>query len=108
MRGIGAGTRIFDLLDRKPAIPPSHGVAVPTTRLGTVRFENIQFEYPSRKGIEILSDFSLEIGAGESVAIVLVFSSMFVCIVLTTAPLGERAEGANPQSIPCSSGTMTL
>lgn len=74
MRGIGAGTRIFELLDRKPAIPPNIGIDVPITRRGPVRFEGIQFEYPSRKGVEILKDFNLEIGVGESVAIVYVFN----------------------------------
>lgn len=70
MRGIGAGTRIFELLDRKPAIPPSTGVDVLLTRRGPIRFEGIQFEYPSRKGVDILKDFNLEVGVGESVAIV--------------------------------------
>lgn len=70
MRGIGAGTRIFELLDRTPAIPPHGGVEVDPSRYGTVRFENIGFEYPSRKGVQILDDFNLEIGVGESVAIV--------------------------------------
>jgi ABC-type bacteriocin/lantibiotic exporter with double-glycine peptidase domain len=33
-------------------------------------FEGIRFEYPSRKGLNILKDFGLEISVGESVAIV--------------------------------------
>lgn len=70
MRGVGAGTRIFELLDRKPAIPPSSGVELDPTRRGAVKFEKITFEYPSRKNVEILHDFDLEIGVGESVAIV--------------------------------------
>ncbi|RDB24977.1 ATP-dependent permease MDL1, mitochondrial [Hypsizygus marmoreus] len=70
MRGIGAGTRIFELLDRAPAIPPHKGIEVPHTRRGPVRFEGVQFEYPSRKGAEILKDLNLEVGVGESVAIV--------------------------------------
>jgi ABC-type multidrug transport system fused ATPase/permease subunit len=70
MRGIGAGTRIFELLDRQPAIPPNSGIALDPTRRGTVKFENITFEYPSRKNVEILHNFELEIGVGESVAIV--------------------------------------
>ncbi|KAJ7029994.1 P-loop containing nucleoside triphosphate hydrolase protein [Mycena alexandri] len=70
MRGIGAGTRIFELLDRTPAIPPHKGVAVSAERRGVLKFENIKFEYPSRKGIDILKNFDLEIGVGESVAIV--------------------------------------
>ncbi|KAG2153205.1 P-loop containing nucleoside triphosphate hydrolase protein [Suillus clintonianus] len=70
MRGIGAGSRIFELLDRTPAIPPRGGIEVDASRYGTVRFENIGFEYPSRKGVQILDDFNLEVGVGESVAIV--------------------------------------
>ncbi|GLB37351.1 putative ABC transporter transmembrane region [Lyophyllum shimeji] len=70
MRGIGAGTRIFELLDRRPAIPPDTGVPVPPTRRGPVKFEGVHFEYPSRKGVEILKDLNLELDAGESVAIV--------------------------------------
>jgi putative ABC transport system ATP-binding protein len=35
-----------------------------------VKFEGVTFEYPSRKGVEILKDFELEIGVGESVVIV--------------------------------------
>ncbi|KAG8221227.1 P-loop containing nucleoside triphosphate hydrolase protein [Butyriboletus roseoflavus] len=69
MRGIGAGTRIFELLDRKPAIP-NHGIDVDPLRRGVIRFENVGFEYPSRKGVQILDDFNLEIGVGENVAIV--------------------------------------
>jgi ABC-type multidrug transport system fused ATPase/permease subunit len=70
MRGIGAGTRIFELLDRSPAIPPHKGITVPPERRGVLKFENIKFEYPSRKGVDILKNFNLEIGVGESVAIV--------------------------------------
>ncbi|KAG6861704.1 hypothetical protein C0995_013273 [Termitomyces sp. Mi166 len=70
MRGVGAGTRIFDLLDRTPAIPSDNGIAVTPNRRGAIKFEGVQFEYPSRKGVEILKDLNLEIGVGESVAIV--------------------------------------
>ncbi|KAI0365936.1 P-loop containing nucleoside triphosphate hydrolase protein [Pilatotrama ljubarskyi] len=70
MRGIGAGVRIFDLLDRKPAIPPDTGVEVDPSRRGPVRFEHVWFEYPSRRNVQILKDLSLEVGMGESVAVV--------------------------------------
>lgn len=70
MRGIGAGTRIFELLDRRPAIPPTVGIELDPTRRGIIKFEKITFEYPSRKDVEILHDFDLEIQVGESVAIV--------------------------------------
>lgn len=76
MRGIGAGQRIFELLGRSPAIPPASGVpvAVPSvqagTTAGTVRFERVAFEYPSRPGVEVLKDFTLDVKRGESVALV--------------------------------------
>ncbi|KAJ7496824.1 P-loop containing nucleoside triphosphate hydrolase protein [Mycena latifolia] len=70
MRAVGAGTRIFELLDRTPAIPPHKGITVPADRRGVLKFDNIKFEYPSRKGVDILKNFNLEIGVGESVAIV--------------------------------------
>jgi putative ABC transport system ATP-binding protein len=72
MRGIGAGTRIFDLLGRKPVIPLETGIDVANSRRGLVKFEGVSFEYPSRKGAEILKNFNLEIGVGESIAIVYV------------------------------------
>lgn len=72
MRGIGAGQRLFELLDRAPIIPDESGVPVPSMqdRTGTVRFERVGFAYPSRKSVEVLRDFSLEVGTGESVALV--------------------------------------
>lgn len=76
MRGVGAGVRIFDLLDRKPAIPPDAGVEVEATRRGPIRFEKVAFEYPSRKNVTILKDLDLEVGVGESVAIVYVLLSI--------------------------------
>ena len=72
MRGVGAGTRIFDLLDRQPVIPMHTGVQVSPSRRGPIRFQNVVFEYPSRQEVNILKDLNLEIGVGESVALVYV------------------------------------
>ena len=73
MRGIGAGMRIFEVLDRSPAVPFGVGEEVPKEHLGIVKFEHVHFEYPSRKGVEILKDFDLELDVGESVVIVYEF-----------------------------------
>ena len=111
MRGIGAGTRIFELLDRRPAIPHNMGVNLTPTRRGPVRFEGVQFEYPSRKGVEILKDFDLEIGVGESVAIVYGVWTFLGARVLTKNVLaitGGRAVVGNPRSNPFFCATMTL
>ncbi|KAG2108086.1 hypothetical protein DEU56DRAFT_941459 [Suillus clintonianus] len=51
-------------------ILPRGGIEVDASRYGTVRFENIGFGYPSQKGVQILDNFNLEVGVGESVAIV--------------------------------------
>ncbi|TFY57456.1 hypothetical protein EVJ58_g7010 [Rhodofomes roseus] len=70
MRGVGAGERIFELLDRHPAIPPYSGLAMDPARRGPVRFEGVSFQYPSRPGVEILKNLDLEVKVGESVALV--------------------------------------
>ncbi|KAI0276183.1 P-loop containing nucleoside triphosphate hydrolase protein [Russula aff. rugulosa BPL654] len=70
MRGIGAGTRIFELLDRSPAIQPGEGMVLDPARSGPLRFENITFSYPTRRGVNVLEDFDLEVNVGENVAIV--------------------------------------
>lgn len=70
MRGVGAGERIFQLLDRHPAIPPNTGLPVDPTRRGPIRFEEVYFRYPSRPGVEILKHLDLEVNVGESVALV--------------------------------------
>ncbi|KAI0260168.1 P-loop containing nucleoside triphosphate hydrolase protein [Gloeopeniophorella convolvens] len=70
MRGVGAGTRIFELLDRRPAIQPGAGITLDPARSGPLRFEGVAFSYPTRRGVEVLKDFNLEVKVGESVAIV--------------------------------------
>lgn len=67
---MGAGMRIFELLERQPLIPVDVGMAVEPSRTGVVEFKKVSFEYPSRKGVEVLKDFNLKLGVGESVAIV--------------------------------------
>ena len=70
MRGVGAGVRVFEVIDRAPVIPYDEGEQVPRDRLGVVRFEGVEFEYPTRKDVKVLDGFNLEIGIGERVAIV--------------------------------------
>ncbi|KAI0733760.1 P-loop containing nucleoside triphosphate hydrolase protein [Fomitopsis betulina] len=70
MRGIGAGERIFELLDRNPAVPPNTGLPVDPARRGPIRFEEVYFRYPSRPGVQILKHLDLEVNVGESVALV--------------------------------------
>ncbi|KAG9056840.1 ATP-binding cassette permease mdl1 [Serendipita sp. 407] len=70
MKGVGAGTRIFDLIAREPVIAPSKGIAIEPRSIGTIKFEGIRFAYPKRREVQVLDGFDLEVKPGESVALV--------------------------------------
>lgn len=70
MKGVGAGTRIFDLLAREPVISPTKGRPLPPGSVGTVKFEGLRFAYPKRREAQVLNGFDMEIKPGESVALV--------------------------------------
>ena len=69
MRASGASERIFELLDRVPAINSSGGLAPATVR-GSVRFADVHFRYPSRADANVLSGIDLSLEPGEVVALV--------------------------------------
>jgi ATP-binding cassette, subfamily B, bacterial MsbA len=66
-QGIAAGQSIFELLD-EPAEPEGGGYIATRVR-GDVEFDNVSFSYERGKGAA-LRNVSLEVAAGESVAIV--------------------------------------
>jgi len=70
-RAAGAAERLLELLDTAPRIaaPPSP-VSLPDPPRGSVRFEAVTFNYPSRPGIAALDGFDLDVAPGESVALV--------------------------------------
>ncbi|KZO93898.1 hypothetical protein CALVIDRAFT_502257 [Calocera viscosa TUFC12733] len=70
MRGVGAGERVFSLIDRVPAVQPGVGEAFVPTARGVIRFENVGFRYPSRPDVMVLQGFNMELRTGESVALV--------------------------------------
>nr|XP_019044376.1 ATP-binding cassette, subfamily B (MDR/TAP), member 10 [Kwoniella bestiolae CBS 10118]OCF23306.1 ATP-binding cassette, subfamily B (MDR/TAP), member 10 [Kwoniella bestiolae CBS 10118] len=70
MRGVGAGSRVFWLLDRPSHIPLDKGVALNRSRNGAIRFENLKFRYPSRKEVMVLKGINMTIEPGTSVALV--------------------------------------
>ena len=67
----GAAERISELLDEKPAItsPPQPNV-LPSPVRGEIRFEHVDFAYPSRPKTKVLSDISFTAKPGEIIAIV--------------------------------------
>ena len=55
MRAAGAAERVFELLDRVPTIPPRGGLRL-TRVTGRVALEGIDFSYPSRPDVPVLTD----------------------------------------------------
>jgi ATP-binding cassette subfamily B protein len=71
LRAAGALGRIGDLLDTRADIASPAGatpMAVPTR--GEIRFEHVEFRYPSRPDRAALHDFSLAVQPGQTIALV--------------------------------------
>ncbi len=72
LRAAGATERLMELLNaRSPVASPPDPVQAPWPAGGSaVRFESLQFRYPSRPQTPALSDFTLDVQPGETVALV--------------------------------------
>ncbi|KAN0060037.1 ATP-binding cassette permease mdl1 [Thecaphora frezii] len=86
MKGVGAGARVFELIDRESNVRIGAGESLPvpaatslTSSLSSarsktnslpIRFENVHFSYPSRPQQKILDGVSLDIEPGRSYALV--------------------------------------
>lgn len=67
-RALGASERVFELLAREPEIQSGSGLVANCQ--GVLRFESVSFSYPARPEISVLKELSLEVKAGEKLAIV--------------------------------------
>ncbi len=72
LRAAGATERLMDLLDAHSfVISPAAPLALPRQARGAaLRFEHLGFNYPSRPDAAALSDYTLDIAPGETVALV--------------------------------------
>jgi ATP-binding cassette subfamily B protein len=71
LRGAGAASRLGELLRAKPEIAaPAKPQALPMPPRGSLAFDHVEFRYPTRPEVAALSDFSLTIEPGETVAVV--------------------------------------
>jgi ATP-binding cassette subfamily B protein len=72
LRAAGATERLMELLHTEsPIRSPDHPLRLPLPQAGSsVRFEALDFHYPSRPLQQALSGFSLDVQAGQTVAIV--------------------------------------
>ena len=71
MRAAGASGRMRELLDARPGIrAPAKPTPLPSPASGALSLDRVTFNYPSRPDDAALVDFSLDIAAGETVAVV--------------------------------------
>ncbi len=69
-RAAGATERIFEILRTEPTIhDAATTVAMPQGK-GAVRFENVQFVYPTRPDQQVLDGVTLDVPAGQAIALV--------------------------------------
>jgi ATP-binding cassette subfamily B protein len=70
-RAAGAMERLAELLEAEPAIvAPAEPIILPARVRGDIEFEHVCFRYPSRQQVLALSDFTLDVRRGETVAVV--------------------------------------
>jgi len=63
--------RIGELMATQPGIrSPTQTVVMPQPLRGAIRFEHVEFRYPSRPNAPALHDFNLQVAPGETVALV--------------------------------------
>ncbi|XP_027727668.1 ATP-binding cassette sub-family B member 10, mitochondrial-like [Vombatus ursinus] len=71
MKGLGAGRRLWELLERKPVLPFNEGTLLDEeTFQGSLEFKGVNFAYPARPEVKIFQDFSLSIPSGSITALV--------------------------------------
>ena len=71
MKGLGASTRLWQLIDKRPDIPISGGSVIPAGQFqGAIQFRDISFAYPTRTDAPIFNKLNLDVPAGSVTAIV--------------------------------------
>ncbi|RYU94419.1 ABC transporter ATP-binding protein [Emticicia agri] len=66
---IGASERVLEILEEKSEVNVSRPFEFKKTQ-GNISFENVGFVYPSRPDMTVLKDISIQVKAGEKVALV--------------------------------------
>lgn len=62
---------VFEIIDRVPAIDPDDNTGIkPPSVYGSIEFKNVDFCYPTRPEVMLLSNFSLKVDGGQTVAVV--------------------------------------
>ncbi|KAA8539419.1 hypothetical protein F0562_026111 [Nyssa sinensis] len=62
---------VFEIIDRVPKIDPDDNSALkPSNVYGSIELKNVDFSYPTRPEVLVLSNFSLKVNGGQTVAMV--------------------------------------
>lgn len=94
IRGMTAGSRVFEYLAIEPKIDLIKGSTIPFDKLtGEIRFENVTFAYPSRPDQIVLREFNLTLKPGQTVALVGASGSGKSTIASLIERFYEPAEG---------------
>eukprot|EP00095_Tigriopus_kingsejongensis_P002766 maker-scaffold845_size89356-snap-gene-0.18 protein:Tk02766 transcript:maker-scaffold845_size89356-snap-gene-0.18-mRNA-1 annotation:"atp-binding cassette sub-family b member mitochondrial isoform x2" len=95
MRGLGASQRIWELIDTQPT--GLECARLPHTPLPSIqtaiRFQNLTFAFPTRPDTRVLRDFSLEIPAQQTLAVVGASGSGKSTLIALLLRLYEPQEG---------------
>ena len=72
MKAMGASSRLWEITDKQPLMPlNTKELLVPAVPLrGNIKFENVDFSYPSRSDIKILKGLNLNVPSGLVMAVV--------------------------------------
>ncbi|OAY68478.1 ABC transporter B family member 20 [Ananas comosus] len=64
-------TSVFEIIDRVPKIDPDDNSGLkPPNVYGSIELRNVDFAYPTRPEVMVLSNFSLKVSGGQTVAVV--------------------------------------
>ncbi|KAJ4816822.1 ABC transporter B family member 20 [Rhynchospora pubera] len=62
---------VFEIIDREPEIDPDDNSGLkPPNVYGSIELRNVDFAYPTRPNLAVLSNFNLKVSGGQTVAVV--------------------------------------
>ena len=73
MKAIGASSRLWEITDKQPSMPLNSNkrASIPKLKLsGNIKFENVDFSYPSRSNVQILKGLNLNVPSDSVTAVV--------------------------------------
>ncbi|KAJ3333551.1 ATP-binding cassette sub- B member 10, mitochondrial [Blyttiomyces sp. JEL0837] len=70
MKGIGASSRLFSLLETSAQVESHDGGIILAKPQGKIEFKDIHFAYPTRPDVRIFNGLSFDVAPGSNVAIV--------------------------------------